>query len=366
MKRCGLMKLTSVKRRKIILRVEQRRYIINVIKGVAVFFMIWGHCIQFFSGGMFDYFNDFVFKFIYSFHMPLFAAISGYLFYDSLKKRTLLQTIKSKLSGLLWPIMLWCTIKYILDLIIGELRGQFSISLSAWMSEVTGMFLWFLWSILAASICIALVVRILPEQFHWIGFIPSFFAMYLFPNSEMNLYLFPFFLLGYLARSKEKTWKKYWKRIVCVAIMIYVALFPFYRTSSYIYNSGVTIWKSNNGGGNQLIIDVYRYIIGIVGCITIIGLTIMSVNKIQKAERIALWGQESLQIYILQSFALTWMWPMIWIKLVEKLGYNPLTQNIVIYWVITSVLATVILLAISKIVAVLKRIPKVNIFLFGR
>lgn len=133
----------------------------------------------------------------------------------------------------------------------------------------------------------------------------------------------------------------------------------------YIYNSGVTIWTSNYGVLNQLLIDVYRYIIGAAGCITIIGLTIFISDKIKKAESVALWGQESLQIYILQSFALTWIWPMIWERIVEKLKYNPLIQNTIVYWGITAVLAVAILLVLSKIASVMKRIPKVNKFLFG-
>ena len=218
---------------------------------------------------------------------------------------------------------------------------------------------------MAVSICIALVIKLLPKQFYWMGYILSFFAMYIFPNREMNLYLFPFFLFGYLARSTEKAWIRYWKQIVCVAIAVYVALIPFYRTSSYIYNSGVTIWTSNYRVLNQLLIDVYRYIIGAAGCITIIGLIIFISDKIKKAESVALWGQESLQIYILQSFALTWIWPMIWERIVEKLKYNPLIQNTIVYWGITAVLAIAILLVLSKIATAMKRIPKVNKFLFG-
>ena len=123
----------------------------------------------------------------------------------------------------------------------------------------------------------------------------------------------------------------------------------------------------NQGTSDYLLtlIDVYRYIIGAAGCITIIGLIIFISDKIKKAESVALWGQESLQIYILQSFALTWIWPMIWERIVEKLKYNPLIQNTIVYWGITAVLAIAILLVLSKIATVMKRIPKVNKFLFG-
>lgn len=61
---------------------------LDTVKGVAIFLMVWGHCIQFFSVKGFDFFGDIVFKIIYSFHMPLFALVSGYLFYASASRRT--------------------------------------------------------------------------------------------------------------------------------------------------------------------------------------------------------------------------------------------------------------------------------------
>ena len=56
---------------------------IDILKGVAIFLVVFGHCIQYCSQGYFDFFENKVFIFIYTFHMPLFMLISGYLFYNS-------------------------------------------------------------------------------------------------------------------------------------------------------------------------------------------------------------------------------------------------------------------------------------------
>lgn len=57
---------------------------LDIIKGIAIILVVMGHCIQYGSGN--DYytsalfFEENIFKFIYSFHMPLFMLISGYVF----------------------------------------------------------------------------------------------------------------------------------------------------------------------------------------------------------------------------------------------------------------------------------------------
>ena len=61
--------------------VEKNRFYIDFVKGIAIFLMLWGHCIQFCAVGDFDFFENWVFKLIYSFHMPLFMLVSGYLFF---------------------------------------------------------------------------------------------------------------------------------------------------------------------------------------------------------------------------------------------------------------------------------------------
>lgn len=88
---------------------KTRNTYIDLAKGVAIFLVVLGHCIQY--GYSIDYyesrafFENIVFKIIYSFHMPLFALISGYLFYFSLKKRNFFETIYNRFMTLGIPII---------------------------------------------------------------------------------------------------------------------------------------------------------------------------------------------------------------------------------------------------------------------
>lgn len=71
---------------------KDRNLYLDILKAICIVFVIVGHCIQFGSGNEYyleeAYFENPMFIFIYSFHMPLFALISGYLFSYSLRGET--------------------------------------------------------------------------------------------------------------------------------------------------------------------------------------------------------------------------------------------------------------------------------------
>lgn len=57
---------------------------LDFVKGTAIILVELGHCVQWGSGAAFLssglFFEDGLFRFIYSFHMPLFMLVSGYVF----------------------------------------------------------------------------------------------------------------------------------------------------------------------------------------------------------------------------------------------------------------------------------------------
>ncbi len=75
---------------------------IDVIKAFAIWTVVYGHSIQFGSGeevlNTGSFFENGVFQFIYSCHMPLFILVSGYLFYFSLNRHTVNKVVKSHTS----------------------------------------------------------------------------------------------------------------------------------------------------------------------------------------------------------------------------------------------------------------------------
>ena len=90
-------------------------------------------------------------KVIYSFHMPLFIAISGYLFWFSVKNHGVFNSIKKRVARLLPVCLTWEIILSFVDFTKGEFAG---------VKHTAYYFLtdfWFLWTIIFSTVCVALI-----------------------------------------------------------------------------------------------------------------------------------------------------------------------------------------------------------------
>ena len=107
---------------------------IDALKGFAIILVVLGHVIQYYYlPNSFD--QNVTFRFIYSFHMPLFFAISGFAHQLSSHIGFSLNVIKRNAIQLLLPFFVWWIIKWIVlnryNLIYGLLQPDKG--------------LWFLW-----------------------------------------------------------------------------------------------------------------------------------------------------------------------------------------------------------------------------
>lgn len=132
---------------------------IDFLKGVAIFLVIYGHCLQYGSGAAFlqqgVYWENGVMKVIYSFHMPLFVAISGYLYSFSIAKYGALDSFLRRVKSFLPICASWAVIYFIFDVVRGK-----EITFSTEATRVLRFFLtdfWFLWTVIICVSCIALV-----------------------------------------------------------------------------------------------------------------------------------------------------------------------------------------------------------------
>lgn len=107
---------------------EQRTPFFDIVKGISIFLVILGHCIQYGSGTQVLtrelFFNNIWFRAVYSFHMPLFMLISGYLFGNSCRKHSWRSNLLAKVNGLEVPIVAWGTINFFIDVVTGKNGGK--------------------------------------------------------------------------------------------------------------------------------------------------------------------------------------------------------------------------------------------------
>jgi len=86
---------------------KERNKVIDILKGIAVISVLLGHAIQRGLGMTgYDPFNNYLFKIIYTYHMPLFMMLSGYVLANHTKKYDLKLFFK-KVRRLLYPTILW-------------------------------------------------------------------------------------------------------------------------------------------------------------------------------------------------------------------------------------------------------------------
>ena len=83
---------------------NHRLHYIDNLKGVLILLVVLGHCIQCTD---LDFDHNAVFRYIYSFHMPLFMCVSGFVSY---KPDIKWQTVQKRFRQLIIPFLAWAAV----------------------------------------------------------------------------------------------------------------------------------------------------------------------------------------------------------------------------------------------------------------
>ena len=338
-----------------------KRSFVNYLRGIAIFLMLWGHCIQYCCGDQFDFFENLAFKFIYSFNMPLFMLISGYLFFFSAQKRSFVELVEHKAKGLLYPIFTCSIVNYALTI------GVKSLIYRDYPSALQFTGLWFLWSVLACSIALSFVCK---ASSNYIIKALLLFVMILFiaivPNGQMNIWMYPYFILGFVVAKKEKLVFKFKIYIGIISSIIFAVMFLMFEKKHYIYTSGLL-------GGNTLVeslfIDLFRWTIGLFASIAIIWICLIIYRYIKFWEitkAVQKLGVDSLAIYALSVSFLSYWLPKLFAVILNSLPWIDWNKYIWIFnFMITPFVAVVYAVFLLFLVKILKKFNAYSL-LFGR
>ncbi len=343
-----------------------KRAFINGLRGLAVFLMLWGHSVQYCTGGQFDFFENIVFKIIYSFHMPFFMLISGYLFFFSEQKRKLVELIEYKIKSLLYPILMCSFLNMLLTTGITSVMGGYRKIITNTFGAIPLSSLWFLWSVLACSVAVAFAVKLTRNPVsQGLLFAAGILIVAFFPNWQMNIYMYPYFVIGYLYAKNEKRIRGYFDIIGVISSIGFVTMLFFFQKKHYIYTSGLL-----GGGtiGESLCIDSFRWAIGLFGSTSIVW-TAQKVYGIVSAEiRTAVeeLGKHSLAVYALSVSLLSFWLPIIINRILRFLTWVHWSNYIWIYnLIITPLVATAYSILLLKIIRIFKK-HGIYRLLFGR
>ena len=194
--------------------------------------------------------------------MPFFMVISGYLFFTSAKKRELLELVTYKTKALLYPILMGSLVNWFLTMgIISMIRKQ------GFSGGVDLSSLWFLWSVLSASIVVSFCSKTSNRFIQCLLLLGGFIVAASLPCGDKNVWMLPYFIVGYLVAKKQHTSFSSKKTIHIIGILAslgFITMLFFFEKKHYIYTSGLI-----GGAGvlECLKIDLFRWTIGLLGSV---------------------------------------------------------------------------------------------------
>ena len=276
-------------------KINERNNIIDILKGIAVISVLLGHALQ--RGlGLSGYipFDNYIFKIIYTYHMPLFMILSGYVLANYTSKFNKDFLIKKSLR-LLYPTIIW-------SYLIWSVRNFKFVGIKEFIPfpdsiiEYTktlikhpDFIIWFLYVVFIFNIFFYIIKKMNNKKDLYLDVIFSivfYIILGIIPNSNFGIYniklYFPIFAFGYFL--KKEYLKKYsWKYIVFFIIIYIVLLLKCANT--FLYNH-------------------FEYYLISFSAIFLIYQTILRIKEFKVCKILSFFGKYSLEIYLCQCLCL--------------------------------------------------------------
>lgn len=292
----------------------------DILKGFGIILVVFGHCIQVGNGAVFNaealYFSDKLYQFIYSFHMPLFMIVSGYLCRGSMQRADAgeqrIGLLKRRFRTLVVPVFLWTAVDHLRIFIINLINGslpQKTFILEYFYNALNN--LWFLWAVFWCFLIVYIVHYFFKDSV--IVYILGFAAMFFIPDGlglgaykyMMPYYIVAFYAHGYMDKHNISLDKEPKISRIVPAGIIFIGMFLFFDENSFIYLSGYKLIGKDVV--RQLGIDFYRMAIGFAGSGFFILLWQYILAKCKgwcKFRILTALGENSMGIFILSGYLL--------------------------------------------------------------
>ena len=236
---------------------NKRNLNLDVLKGIAVIAVLLGHAIQ--RGLVEKYTENFLFKIIYTFHMPFFMILSGYAL-EKYTKNINYKTIIKKFNRLIIPTFIWSFIIYFM-------RDFSFVGIKPFIFFPDDKFVFIKTLFIYPTYIIWFLFQINSDKY----------------GITTIKYYFPLFSLGYFVSPYKDKLLSNLKYMFIPGIIIYILLFKYF---TYGYS-----------------VNIINYIIAISA--TIILWTIVEFINLPKIKIIlSKFGEKSLEIYLCQCICL--------------------------------------------------------------
>lgn len=279
---------------------KQRNRYIDFTKYLLILSVILGHFIQFSKYGVIEatgYWNDYIFRMIYSFHMPLLLAISGYFSFHSIRKQPIQTFLWNRAKYLLIPLLIWCFIKAMVHFALLLEPVTPSIILGYFIDNILHS-LWFIWTIILSSFFICLLKKIRLDNIFYLiisSLILKVLPINILCFSSFKDY-FIYFIIGYWFATQDlDKYFDFCKRYVFVFIALTII--------------GIIYWQPVKHYESPLLIEywtIYFYRIGLsivssISFMIIIYHLYVRIKEKKLTISLSNIGQETLGIYLIQD-----------------------------------------------------------------
>lgn len=205
----------------------------DLLKGLAIIFVIIGHSLSSYSPGIENSISSFVFYLMYSFHMPLFFMISGFLFTKNISNsfKQKWNVVKNKFVRLFIPYLTYSVITMILKVMFSQYAmNDFALTdfYKIFISDNPNGGLWFLYVLFFVSIISALVLDEKKIK-TYILFVLSFGLIFLSNYMPESIYFIarilrylPYFLFGIIINYHYDYFKKIINKNFIIGIITFI------------------------------------------------------------------------------------------------------------------------------------------------
>lgn len=325
----------------------------DLLKFLAIFLVIWGHCIQFFLSSYEC--MDSVYLAIYSFHMPLFMMISGYF---SLNSYSLMPNafLKKKTQELILPVFTWGVIFEGIHIII---------NLCNWIPlytyyDLKAFYIHNLWFLKSLFVCYIFAYCCFKQgRTNYFMLLATFIVSQFITYSNICT-MYPAFLCGIILKRRQGIIRSYY--ILGGTFTLFTILLQFWDASFWpipdmlygICNKNLDTFQDYVYKGG------YRIVIGIIGSTFFISLFMLlfSKHKSNMIKLLSCYGKYTLGVYILQSFILEY-------ALGRYVNFDN-TNYWLFHFVYAPIISLTLVLCFTYIVRFTYNYKKISLLLWGK
>jgi fucose 4-O-acetylase-like acetyltransferase len=292
---------------------QTRNQILDIMKGIGILFVVFGHAIA--RQGSGNGFSQTVINWIYTFHMPLFFFISGYIMHETIKGNRLIW-IGYKALYLLIPHYIFNFLFYYRDYLLGfkvqRLSQVYTLPQWIWHSVYLIEGDWFLWALFMCFTLMLLVDwvdRKYNNKIFWIFTIGLIILLgiVVIPGkyiwfSYYDLKFFgPIMLVGYIIARNKVNLRNYFVPVCLLGMLTFPLVTRMYNG---VNRPHIDLLRYILSGG----LDYYfiKYSQAFSGVLVVL----LVANVISRFNMISLWisrlGIISLGIYLFHSFIPVW------------------------------------------------------------